>query len=51
MNYYYEPYKTTISGFNTLFSLEQLKTRLERDEILDDEEQTFINYLKIKGQF
>ena len=46
--YYYSPYKTQCLGFNTEFSVEDLRNKVRFDKPLDDDEQTFVNYLKIK---
>ena len=47
--YYYAPYKTQCKGFNTEFSLHEILTKIEQGKDLDEEQQVFYDYLKIKG--
>ena len=49
--YYYEPYKTQCRGFNTEFSLEDIRLKLKKGEQLNEDEQKFINHLTTLGLF
>ena len=49
--YFREPYKTQCKGFNTEFSVEDLRNRLKRGEELNEEEQKFINHITQLGLF
>ncbi len=49
--YYFEPYKTLCRGFNTEFSVEDIRVRLKRGKELSEDEQKFINHITKLGLF
>ena len=46
-----EPYKTQCKGFNTEFSVEDIRVRLKKGEELNEDEQKFINHITQLGLF
>ena len=49
--YYREPYKTQCRGFNTEFSVEDIRLRLKKGEELSEDEHKFINHITKLGLF
>ena len=49
--YYYEPYKTQCRGFNTEFSLEDLRNDIKKGRELNEDEQKFIDHLTKLGLY
>ena len=49
--YYHEPYKTQCKGFNTEFSVEDIRVRLKKGEELNEDEQKFIDHITKLGLF
>ena len=46
--YHYSPFKTKTKGFNTEFSVEELRCKLRNNKALDLDELVFVDYLKSK---
>ena len=49
--YYYEPFKTQCPGFNTEFSVHDLKRRIANGKELTDDEFVFVYHLQSLGQW
>ena len=50
-HYYLEPFKTRLPGFNTEFSVHELKMKIKNEQELDFYEQQFVDYLKETGNW